>query len=341
MIVVHFESGLGNQMLNYAEFLAVKSAHPEEAIYCESIVYELGVEQNRINMWNGYELEKVFNIKIPNVSELFSLDEWKEIVYEIKESKFWEDGWNYSEIICDTLNRHGLQLENETGNGKKRGNKFLASVTKSRLGYMLKRFVSTLFPEILIRKKAYPESLFLDGKSNFYTGQKLLFLYKGNDIEKITQQLIRAFRFPEIRKEDDNYDMVNTIKRTNAVAIHIRRSDMLYANGYLYKYGYFKRAIRKIRKKISNPTFFVFGDVDSAKWLKDNPRRVGLRKNDSVVYVENNKASTSYRDMQLMTYCKGVIITNSTFGWWGAFLNNYPGKITISPFVNYNTTDWV
>lgn len=343
MIVVHFESGLGNQMLNYAEYLALKKEHPNEKIYYENLIYELNDVQNKINMWNGYELESIFNIKMVNISEVFTKDEWQDILEEVRESKFWENGWNYSESICGVLNNHGLCLKNEVQKENRISlkSKIIDSFYKTWGGYAMKRFLSYAFPKIFIYRKSRPNELFCEGKHDIYTGQKLLFLYKENRIEEIKENLINSFKFPPILENTKNYEILNLINETNAVAIHIRRGDMLYANEYLYKFGYFKRAIKKIRKKIELPYFFIFGDTDSSNWIAENPRRVGLKKNDKIIYVNWNSEKESFRDMQLMTYCKGVVITNSTFGWWGAFLNQNSQKITISPFVNYNTTDWV
>lgn len=343
MIVVHFESGLGNQMLNYAEYLAVKKSHPNEAIYFENIIYELNDSQDKISMWNGYELEHVFNIKMPNVSELFSKEEWIKIIEEVRESKFWKEDWAFSEAICEVMKRHGIKLKNMAAHKCKKSkiSTFRNCFYKTRIGYFLKRSLSNYYPQIVLKKKSDPNALYLTNETNFYTGQKMLFLYKGNDIEIIKDDLIRDFQFPSIPKGSKNFKVLNQIKNCNSIALHIRRSDMLYANGYLYKYGYFKRAIKKIRGKIENPVFFVFGDTDSIKWVAENYKKTGLNSTDKIVYINWNKGGESYRDMQLMTYCKGVIFTNSSFGWWGAFLNQVKNKITISPFANYNTTDWV
>ena len=127
----------------------------------------------------------------------------------------------------------------------------------------------------------------------------------------------------------------------NSIAIHARRGDMLGANGWCYKYGYFKRAVKHIRKHVENPVFVFFTDPGSIAWCKENAKVFGLDySKDKVLFVDWNSGMESFRDMQLMAHCKHAIITNSTFGWWGAYFITNPDKITISPLVEMDTTHY-
>ena len=77
----------------------------------------------------------------------------------------------------------------------------------------------------------------------------------------------------------------------------------------------------------------------SIEWCKKNELIFALDfTRNKVLFVDWNKGENSYGDMQLMSYCKHAIMTNSTFGWWGAWLNTYPNKITYSPDFKINTT---
>lgn len=114
---------------------------------------------------------------------------------------------------------------------------------------------------------------------------------------------------------------------------------MLGGNYVYYATGFFKRAVKYIRKHVENPVFFIFCDPGSVGWAMENAEVLGLNvRKDEIHFVDWNKSTESYRDMQLMAACKHQIITNSTFGWWGAWMNKNPNKITISPEFRINTT---
>jgi hypothetical protein len=121
-------------------------------------------------------------------------------------------------------------------------------------------------------------------------------------------------------------EITKQIKNTNAVSLHIRRGDYVtskVANDVLgvCPMDYYQKAMKIVSDKFINPTFFVFSD--DIEWAKEN-----LNFGYKMVFVEGNK---NYEDMRLMNLCKHNIIANSSFSWWGAWLNNNPGKIVIAP----------
>jgi hypothetical protein len=190
----------------------------------------------------------------------------------------------------------------------------------------------------LIGKLDYTADLFRSSKENLFAGQKLTLKNRNSGIERIEDEIRSTFVFPPIA-DDQNMLAAQAIEKCEAVAIHVRRGDMLNANLYCYRNGYFKRALRFIKKHVLNPCFFVFCDPQTTAWVKQHASKLGLDiEKDSIQFVDWNKAQQSNRDMQLMSMCKHAVVTNSSFGWRGAWLIKNPNKITCSPDYQINTT---
>lgn len=88
----------------------------------------------------------------------------------------------------------------------------------------------------------------------------------------------------------------------------------------LYNLGYYKRALSKVGRK---KQVVVFSDnINRAK------QYFRTLKSEQLVFIENTKAE---EDMYLISQCHDNIIANSTFSWWGAWLNSNPNKTVVSP----------
>lgn len=349
MIVVHMDSGLGNQMLDYAEFLAIQKTNPTQKCYLENLIYELPYKQGMISMWNGYELERIFGIKVPNLKELFSKDEWNDILNDVEKSKFWDDDWNFTPPILSALGKHGLNLNNfgkipgkrmqSPQNIRERLNYFKYKFFQTFPGYNLKRMGKDILQKKIINDLKEKYNVFRIYPEDSFTGHTLALKYKHMGIELIEQDIREAFRFPPIT-DQRNIELLKKIQSTNSVSVHARRSDLLFVNEYCYKYGFFRRSIRYIKKKVKNPLFIFFTDENSIGWCEKNEKIFGLDfSKDQVLFVTWNKGNDSYRDMQLMAECKHNIFTESSFGFWGAYLNKNPNKITCSPDVAVISTN--
>lgn len=348
MKIVHIESGLGNQMLSYCEYLALKKIHPSEDIFIEDIIYEIPECNEVICQWNGNELNRIFKIEAPNIRDLFNESKWDQIKNEIKESQFWLKNWNYAPYITNALNHAGLNLINIRGDFEARTYKPVLQrwgmdrlrkkiFDNTSLGQYIKRKVLYKYKALELTQ-SQREVLFYKGPESVFTGQRLLFKYNGSHIEDIQREIKESFVFPEF-EDEKNIRMAGILKTSNSVFIHARRGDMLSSNGWCYKYGYFKRAVKYIKSRVNKPLFVFFTNTGSIEWCKSHALDIfGLTDEDEVVYVDWNLADQSFRDMQLMSYCKHGIITNSTFGWWGAYFIDNPDKITISPMAEINTT---
>jgi hypothetical protein len=113
-----------------------------------------------------------------------------------------------------------------------------------------------------------------------------------------------------------------------SVSIHVRRGDYAKNPQVLKEFGiceakYYQAAIGHIKAQTQNPTFFVFSD--DIEWVKEN-----LPLPASAVFVKD-AALRDVDELALMTICHHNIIANSSFSWWGAWLNRHEDKIVIAP----------
>lgn len=140
------------------------------------------------------------------------------------------------------------------------------------------------------------------------------------------KQIRRIFTFPPFQTPA-NLSLQKRIENTQSVSVHVRRGDYItYSDKFvrLDQTDYYIRAIGEIQKRVANPVFFVFSN--DIQWCRQN-----LPLPENAVYVDWNTGADSYRDMQLMSLCRHNIIANSTFSWWGAWLNPHEDKIVIAP----------
>ena len=340
MLVVHMDSGLGNQMLDYAEWLAIRKSNPQEECYLENLIYELPNREGMFSMWNGYELQRIFGIELPNVRDLFTEEEWSRILKKIEDSRFWEENWNYAPYIVKAFEEEGLSLINlgkrpgyvsKADSPKARIRSMLTRFFRTAAGYHIKRMTRLFLTDKLVKKANEAYNVYQEYPSNSYVGHSFAFKYKGFGIERIEDEVREAFKFPPIC-DKKNLKILEMAQNSDSVAIHARRSDLLFLNGHCYEHGFFKRSVRYIKRKVENPVYFFFTDEKSVGWCEKNEKIFGIDfSKDKVIFVTWNTGRESYRDMQLMAECKHNIFTESTFGFWGAYLNRNPNKITCAP----------
>lgn len=162
-----------------------------------------------------------------------------------------------------------------------------------------------------------PEESYLVG---YWQSEKYFF--------KVAEMIATDFTF-KLPMSARNLELAEQIKQTNAVSLHVRRGD--YANNPvttathgLCSLEYYHAAVCHIAGKVKYPHFFIFSD--DAEWVKKN-----LRVDFPCKYIDHNRTTESYNDMRLMSMCKHNIIANSSFSWWGAWLNENHEKIVIAP----------
>ena len=113
------------------------------------------------------------------------------------------------------------------------------------------------------------------------------------------------------------------------VSIHVRHGDYISDSNANHLMGvmpldYYYQAIRIIRERVKDPVFFIFSD--NLGWVKDH-----LAIPEPLIFVDVEEGNIDYLELQLMSKCRHNILANSTFSWWGAFLNQAPDKVVIAP----------
>jgi len=127
----------------------------------------------------------------------------------------------------------------------------------------------------------------------------------------------------------ENKVLLNEIQSVNAVSLHIRRGDYVSNSETQKTHGvcsleYYERTIDLISSKVESPHFFLFSD--EPEWVQQN-----LSIHHPFTVITHNSGANSFEDMRLMSNCQHNIIANSSFSWWGAWLNVNKNKTVIAP----------
>lgn len=124
-------------------------------------------------------------------------------------------------------------------------------------------------------------------------------------------------------------EIIARIGQEEAVSIHVRRGDYVTNPNASAYHGtcsaeWYDAAISEMRKRTRSARFFVFSD-DPA-WVRDH-----LNTPADTVFIDPQDDDREYEDLHLMSKCRHHIVANSSFSWWGAWLNASPEKIVIAP----------
>lgn len=141
--------------------------------------------------------------------------------------------------------------------------------------------------------------------------------------QNINDFKIKSSLFPEQLWSYDN--QISSI--VNSVSVHIRRGDY-FAPHNIGIYGvcsesYYINAMKKMQSLVPNALFFIFSD--DINWVKNH-----IEMNDNTIIIPNYNIS-QFAYIELMSYCKHHIVSNSSFSWWGAVLYELPESKVIAP----------
>lgn len=162
-----------------------------------------------------------------------------------------------------------------------------------------------------------PDNIYLDG---YWQSEKY---FKG-----ITE-IIRKEVSIKTEQTGRNREVADLISSVNAVSLHIRRGDYVSNPKTQQSHGncsvdYYLRCIDELTQMIKEPHFFIFSD--EPQWAREN-----LKLDYPVTVLDHNGEDQAYEDLRLMTQCKSHIVANSSFSWWGAWLNPNKNKIVFAP----------
>ena len=216
---------------------------------------------------------------------------------------------------------------------KFRGREGLFLKVLNKLNLPLKRPVSyvrekqnTVFEKEIFSKTG---DIYLDG---FWQNEKYFI--------GIREQILEDFTAKKPISEEAQ-ELLEEILVTNSISLHVRRGDYVADTHTNTVHGvcdlaYYKRAVEHMIAHTNNPVFYIFSD--DITWCKENFDFL-----EKKIFVDNTK--TAIDDLELMKNCKHNIIANSSFSWWGAWLNRNLNKIILSPlnWVRYNPNNlkWV
>jgi hypothetical protein len=149
----------------------------------------------------------------------------------------------------------------------------------------------------------------------------------------ITGHIRAELRFRSLPSDDTVHQVESQIAAGNSVSVHLRRTDYVdRARFDVLGTRYFERAIARCRELVPDPRFFVFSD--DLEYCRAQPALAGA------VFVASDAARrNALVDMRLMSLCRHHIIANSSFSWWGAWLDARPGKVVIAPSLWFQSPD--
>ena len=282
MNIQFLNGGLANQVFQYIFLRYAELSHPGcEPWFLDDSFFFVN------NVHNGYELERVFNIKANLLSKAFEEDVWEEFIKNKKNGI----------SIPQTLKNFDTDIimYAETDNYRD-FNPFDGNI------------IST-FPA----NEFHPEVTSINYPNVYYHG----YWINKNWFASYKDIMLKELSFPEIPIASAKA-YADQILTTPSVAVHIRRGD--YVNiGWALPMDYYAQAMHTFSQEVNGFTLFVFSD--DLEWCQENAKDLGLEYAKEVVYVSGNKGQNSYLDMQLMGMCKGMVMSNSAFCYLAALMN--------------------
>lgn len=298
MIIIKYKGGLGNQMFQYAMQLATEKKYQGQQVLADASHYLL------LNEHNGYEMKDVWGISLSEAS--------KEQLRKISP-------YYYPGTVALHLPPKVQKVIAENLQYKYKDRKLQNNI-EIRSHYYKQKCHCSYEAEVWDLKES--EDWYLDG------------LWQNIDYFKGVEQDIRhAFDFRDkVNHSSQDELWIGQIRNSNSVSIHVRRGDFKNSKFDICKPEYYRQAmknmderIQKQGKSIEQRKYFFF--TDDVAYVQE------MFKDIPAAYKEivHHETGSSILDMELMSLCNYHIISNSTFAWWAAWLDEKPDSVTIAP----------
>lgn len=255
MRIVKITGGLGNQMFQYAFAMALEE-RTGEVVYVDRTGYA------QYYLHNGYELDRVFGIKV-------------------------------NDAPAQDIARLCTQPD--------------TILKRIRRKYFTKKthYIDRFF--------GYDEKVFTLLGDRYYDG----YWQSEKYFSSLASNIRDAFRFKH-ELDRENHDLLDSIEGTS-ISIHVRRGDYLKSeNLNVCGEAYYRNAIARSLEETEANTLVFFSD--DALWCRE---QLAI-DNVHCIFVDRNHGENAWQDMAMMSRCDHHIIANSSFSWWGAWLDTKP-----------------
>lgn len=286
MKIQFLNGGLANQVFQYIFARYYSLSHHGDIMYLDDSYFALNT------VHNGYELERVFSLHPPMLSDCLDEDVWEYCLQKRREGK----------SIPQVMTEIGVPFTMiaEFDNYKS-FNPFDGEV----LLVPSKEYL----PEI----QDYPKDTYYHG---YWIHAGWFHRYEDSFREELT--------FPPL-VSPANLTYMERINSCQSLAVHIRRGDYV-SLGWSYPAETCRQIVQDFITLHSRDwELFVFSD--DIDWCKANAGNLGFTAFREVSYVEGNMKGNNYIDLQLMSCCKGMILSNSAFSYLAALLNRHKACI--------------
>ncbi|MCA9658006.1 MAG: alpha-1,2-fucosyltransferase [Myxococcales bacterium] len=131
--------------------------------------------------------------------------------------------------------------------------------------------------------------------------------------------------------------LARQMREAPSVSLHVRRGDYVAVASTNELYGtcslqYYAEALRVVCERAGAPRVFAFSD--DPEWVKGN------LKTDLPLCVVSDGRLTEGQELVLMSLCQHHIVANSSFSWWGAWLDPSPDAIVVAPDRWFQAAPW-